>query len=75
VSFKPPKVEGICDVSGKNLVHRDDDKKEVVTERLKEYDEKTSPLIEYYRSKDLLSEVDGVGSFQEVEARISAALA
>ena len=75
ISFKPPKVEGICDISGKALVHRDDDKAEVVSERLKEYDEKTSPLIEYYRAKGLLSEVDGVGSFQDVEARISEALA
>jgi adenylate kinase len=63
VSFKPPKVEGVCDISGKALVHRDDDKKEVVVERLKEYDEKTSPLINYYRAKGILHEVDGVGSF------------
>jgi len=74
VSFKPPTVEGICDISGKALVHRDDDKEEVVIERLKEYDEKTAPLIEYYRAKGILHEIDGVGSFEEVEARISSVL-
>ena len=74
IQFKPPKVEGICDISGLSLVHREDDKEEVVVERLKEYDEKTSPLIEYYRKQGILHEVDGVGAFSEVEGRIGAAL-
>ena len=74
VKFRPPKVEGICDVSGKALVHRDDDKEEVVVQRLKEYDEKTSPLIAYYKKQGKLLEVDGVGSMDEIEQRIEGAL-
>jgi|TARA_B100001964_G_C14065071_1_gene523209 adenylate kinase len=74
VKFNPPKVEGVCDVSGKALVHRDDDKEDVVVRRLKEYDEKTSPLIEYYKKQGKLLEVDGVGSFEEIEQRIKGVL-
>lgn len=75
IQYKPPRVEGVCDVSGKPLIHRDDDREDVVVKRLKEYDEKTSPLIAYYREKGVLHEVDGVGSFADVEARIAKALA
>ena len=74
ISFAPPKVEGICDVSGKPLMHRDDDKEEVVAKRLAEYDEKTSPLVDYYRSRELLKQVDGVGSMDEVTTRIADSL-
>lgn len=74
VKFNPPKVEGVCDVSGKELVHREDDREDVVVQRLKEYDEKTSPLIDYYRQQDKLIEVDGVGDFAEIEGRIKTAL-
>ena len=74
IKFRPPKVEGVCDVSGKALVHRDDDKEEVVVQRLKEYDEKTSPLIDYYKQQGKLLEVDGVGSLEAIEQRIKSAL-
>ena len=66
-----PKVEGICDVSGKALIQRDDDKEEVVAKRLAEYDEKTSPLVGYYREKSLVKQVDGVGAMNEVTQRIA----
>ena len=71
VKFAPPKVEGICDVSGKALIQRDDDKEEVVAKRLAEYDEKTSPLVGYYREKSLVKQVDGVGAMNEVTQRIA----
>jgi adenylate kinase len=45
-----------------------------VVQRLKEYDEKTSPLIDYYREQNKLIEVDGVGDFAEIEGRIKTAL-
>ena len=74
LKFAPPKVEGICDVSGKPLMHREDDKEEVVAKRLAEYDEKTSPLVAYYKSRDLLKQVNGVGSMDEVTTRIADSL-
>ncbi|CAD8189506.1 unnamed protein product [Paramecium octaurelia] len=45
-----PKKEGICDACGGKLVVRDDDKKEVIEQRMKEYDEKTHPLLDRYRA-------------------------
>ena len=66
VKFNPPQKEGVCDKSGEKLIHRNDDKEEVVTQRLKAYREQTEPLIEYYREKNILFEIDGCGSPTEV---------
>lgn len=55
----PTKVEGICDVCGSELVLRDDDKPETVLKRLNVYHEQTQPLIDYYKDKGILVEVDG----------------
>src|SRR6185295_1486390 len=52
------------------LVHRDDDKEETVRKRLDAYDNMTAPLLPYYQAKNLLCHVDGVGSPDEVSARI-----
>ena len=54
VAFKPPKVEGKCDVCGNPVVQRDDETEEAVKHRLKTYNEKTAPLIDYYSGKGLL---------------------
>ena len=59
VHFQPPKVEGICDVDGGRLVVRPDDKEEVVAERLKAYERQTLPLVDYYRARGRLVDVDG----------------
>jgi adenylate kinase len=59
VEFNPPKVEGICDVDGSELIVRDDDKPEVVRHRLEQYHEKTAPLVDYYSRQALLNRVDG----------------
>ena len=48
VEFNPPKVEGKDDVTGEDLVQRDDDKEETVRNRLDVYHEQTSPLINFY---------------------------
>lgn len=55
----PPKVEGICDVCGGELVLREDDKPETVKKRLEVYYEQTQPLIKYYQIKGVLKSVDG----------------
>ena len=70
----PPKVEGVCDKCGGPLYQRDDDKAEIVTKRLEEYDEKTQPLIAYYSKKGILKEVNGQQSAEDVERDITAVL-
>jgi adenylate kinase len=57
-----PKVEGKCDKCGGELYQRDDDKEEIVKERLDAYREETEPLIDYYRKKGILHDIDVVGS-------------
>jgi adenylate kinase len=54
LGYLKPKVEGICDKCGGRLVQRDDDKEEAIRKRLKEYEEKTKPLIDYYKNKGIL---------------------
>lgn len=66
IVYNPPKEEGICDECKKELVLRDDDKPETVEKRLKVYHEQTQPLIDYYRNKGVLAEVDGTRDMQEV---------
>lgn len=58
---KPPKKAGICDFDQTLLVQRDDDKKETVAKRLSIYRERTAPVIEYYRKRGILFEIDGSG--------------
>lgn len=55
---KPSKVEGICDKCGSKLVEREDDKIENVKVRLREYNNRTKPLINFYRKKGLLVNLD-----------------
>ncbi len=62
VSQSPPKLDGYCDRDGTGLVQRDDDKPATVKKRLHEYREKTEPLRRYYRERNLLAEIEGVGT-------------
>ena len=57
VKFKPPKVEGICDVCGSEIVQRDDETEEAIENRLEVYNEQTAPLVEFYRDEGLLVSV------------------
>ena len=66
VEFNPPKVEGVCDVDGGELVIRDDDKPEVIRKRLDTYHEKTEPLIDYYDHRSVLRRIDGAAPPDEV---------
>lgn len=59
VSFKPTKVEGICDSCGGNTVQRKDDAPETVIERLKTYHETTAPLVDFYKNLGKLTTVVG----------------
>lgn len=70
VEHIPPKKEGICDVCGKELVLRDDDKPETVGNRLDVYHKQTQPLIDFYNAKGILKTVDGTADMKDVFAAI-----
>lgn len=72
VKYNPPKVEGVCDVTGEALYQRSDDTAEKVRERLAKFDSETRPVIAHYRAKGVVVEVDGVGDPEEVFTRIVA---
>ena len=57
--YAPTKKEGVCDVCGAELILRDDDMPETVQKRLSVYHEQTQPLIDYYKGKGILKDVDG----------------
>lgn len=66
--------DGLCKVCGDKLVIRDDDKREVVENRLKVYEQNTAPLVDYYKEKGLLKNIDGMQSIEQVNQAIEAAL-
>ncbi len=74
IFFNPPKVEGICDLDGAPLVHRSDDTVDAFERRMVEHTEKTGAVIAHYRAMGSFQDVNGMGSLDEVEARINTAL-
>ncbi len=66
--------DGKCKECGEPLVIRDDDKREVVENRLKVYAENTAPLVEYYKAAGVLKNIDGMQSIEAVNAEIEAIL-
>jgi len=64
--YNPPKAEGTCDACQGQLVLRDDDKPETVQKRLEVYHQQTQPLIDYYKEKGVLVEVDGTQNLEKV---------
>lgn len=66
VEFNPPKVQDVCDVCGEELILRDDDKPETVTNRLNVYHEQTKPLIDYYEKQGIVHTIDGTQTMEEV---------
>ncbi|OHD55994.1 MAG: adenylate kinase [Spirochaetes bacterium GWF1_51_8] len=74
IYFNPPKVEGKCDVSGEDLIIRDDDKPETVTNRMKVYKDQTMAAVEYYRAKKVLRVVRGEKNIDVVFAELKEVL-
>jgi adenylate kinase len=72
--FSPPKQEGICDVDGSELYQRDDDTVETVTKRIRVYLDQTIPLVEYYRKRGKLLEINGMQAVEEVTQKLVSAL-
>ena len=75
VEFDPPKVAGICDVDGSELIQRDDDQPETIRRRLDVYHAQTAPLEAYYEERGLLHRIDGTASPSEVHEHVRATLA
>jgi adenylate kinase len=75
VEFDPPKHEGVCDQDGSRLFQRDDDKPDVIKNRLTVYHEKTKPLVDYYDERGLLRRVDGTREPADVHGHIRAVIA
>lgn len=71
IKTAPPKASGVCDICGSPLKQRSDDRPEVLAERLKVYKQSTAPLIDYYKKRGILFEIDGAGSQEEIHAAIS----
>lgn len=71
---RPPKVEGICDVDGGELIQRADDKPEAIRERLAAYHTQTKPLVDYYQAKGTLDEINADASVASVTAAVFRAL-
>jgi adenylate kinase len=70
----PPNKPGVCDNDGTPLAVRPDDAPDRVRQRLQEYAKKTSLLTGYYKARGVVRNVDAVGTPEEVERRIVAAL-
>lgn len=59
LDFQPPRESGRCDECGGELIQRDDDTPDAITTRVREYMEKTEPVIDEYRRRGKLTEIDG----------------
>ena len=68
----PPKYGWVCDNCGGEVVQRADDTPEAIQKRLDLYERETAPLIDWYRDRDLLVEVDGLGPAEDVTERLIA---
>jgi adenylate kinase len=75
IEFDPPKREGVCDQDGSRLIQRDDDKPEVIQNRLRVYQEKTKPLVDYYDQRGLMRRIDGTREPADVHGHIRAVIA
>ncbi|MBU1204791.1 MAG: adenylate kinase [Nanoarchaeota archaeon] len=67
----PPKTEGVCDECNGKLIQRDDDKPDSIKKRLDVYKKQTEPLIEYYKEKGLLADIDANRPFEQVDEIIA----
>jgi adenylate kinase len=72
--FDPPKDKGVCDQCGGKLFQRADDKPEIHQKRINVYTEQTAPLIKWYKNKNLLVEINGEQSIENVSRELLAAI-
>ncbi len=70
IIFDPPTNAGLCNKCNGELFQRDDDHEDIIASRLDVYSRETAPLLEYYRKRNLLAEIDGTGGREDILARI-----
>jgi adenylate kinase len=70
----PPLVNWTCDVCGGEVVQREDDTEEAIERRLNLYEEETAPLLDWYKKRNLLVEINGTGSPDAVTRRVVGAI-
>jgi adenylate kinase len=75
IEFDPPKHDDVCDQDGSRLVQRDDDKPDVIRNRLRVYHDLTEPLVEYYDDQGLMRRIDGTREPTDVHGHIRAVIA
>lgn len=66
LKFNPPKNDSICDKCGKELMQRSDDSKENAVRRIQTYKNETEPLIKYYSQRNILKNIDGNRTIEEI---------
>jgi adenylate kinase len=64
--FKKPKLDGICDICGGKLIKRKDDNEKSIKERIKFFNKRTQPLVEFYEKTNRLFSIDGKKSIEEI---------
>lgn len=69
IIFDPPTNTGLCNKCNGELYQRDDDQEDIIASRLDVYERETAPLLDYYRSRGLLAEVEGTGGPDDILAR------
>ena len=75
VVAKPPKVAGVCDRCGGTLIQRSDDSEEIIRNRLREYNAKTRPVLDYFeKAKWPVRRIDATGNMDQIFGRIYAAV-
>ncbi len=74
VAFHPPRKADVCDRCGNALFQRDDDREEVIRRRLDVYEKETLPLVQYYRDKGLLKNIEGTGSIEDIYRELEKAV-
>lgn len=70
IYFNPPKVDELCDKEGAKLISRKDDSEEAIGTRLTAYDKETLPLVEYYRQRGVLTEINGDAPPEQVTGEL-----
>ncbi|HLH66512.1 MAG TPA: adenylate kinase [Solirubrobacteraceae bacterium] len=75
IEFDPPKHDSVCDQDGSRLIQRDDDRPDVIANRLRVYHEKTRPLVDYYDRLGLMRRIDGTRPPAAVHDHIRAVIA
>ncbi len=71
IKFNPPKVENICDACGRELVIREDAKEEAIKTRVEIYNKSVNPLLDFYREKGIVLDIDGNPPIDEVTIEIN----